>query len=545
MALSTALKANDDEKLITLYLDSGDVELEFEDRPDLAMKYAIKAQLLYDDIGSKNEEIRDRIELNLASIFTHIGNHHLATKHLKELLRLEKQRNNSINMFRYYGNLAGHYIKKNSDSAYKYYNLSILSAEEKNDSVAIASAKNNLGIFALNNGKWELAIRYFQEAIDILDQKKSKLSIDSLMYVSISDNMSDYYFYKKDSLKGVELIVNNIDFLSQKEPDFEGYYKRNIRYALKLCNIYIKWNELNKATKTIKKVSPHLKANDIEWSVSSAIELKKIEIRIAGLRNDYKAIEKFNNELTDLLFEQVEVIKEKNSMLNATIQDYKANNVNREIERIRIKTEKEKSDLQVKATFLIIVLLLIILIVLILVINYRNKVKIEASESLLKEQKLKIKEMENERLEKEIDHKSKDISQIKMHGSLRLSLEKKIISELEHVAIKKDVESKNHLLRGLINELKQTSNAYNMLNIQEKGIEKANTAFQERLRELYPDLSKAEREFSVLVRLQLNSKEIATIRNINPESVRKLRQRLRKKLKLSNDQDIYEFISKI
>ncbi|MEZ4827610.1 MAG: LuxR C-terminal-related transcriptional regulator [Bacteroidia bacterium] len=45
-----------------------------------------------------------------------------------------------------------------------------------------------------------------------------------------------------------------------------------------------------------------------------------------------------------------------------------------------------------------------------------------------------------------------------------------------------------------------------------------------------------------LMKMNLSTKEIATILNITPESVNKARYRLRKKLNLDTDQNLQQFI---
>ena len=65
-----------------------------------------------------------------------------------------------------------------------------------------------------------------------------------------------------------------------------------------------------------------------------------------------------------------------------------------------------------------------------------------------------------------------------------------------------------------------------------------NSIFYEKLRQRVPELSATELEICGLIRLNLSSKEIASIRNIEPKSVDMSRWRLRKKLNLKPDDDL-------
>ena len=100
-------------------------------------------------------------------------------------------------------------------------------------------------------------------------------------------------------------------------------------------------------------------------------------------------------------------------------------------------------------------------------------------------------------------------------------------------------------LKNFIRDLKQKASVYDKVELQQKGIKDVNTAFFNRLDKKFPNLTKGERELCGLIKLRLDGKEIALIRNIHPSSVRKLRHRLRKKLQLTVEQDLYDFVAKI
>jgi len=57
-----------------------------------------------------------------------------------------------------------------------------------------------------------------------------------------------------------------------------------------------------------------------------------------------------------------------------------------------------------------------------------------------------------------------------------------------------------------------------------------------------PDLNSGDLRMCAYLRLDLNTKEIAKIFNISPDSVRKRKQRLRDKLNISSDVDLAEWL---
>jgi DNA-binding CsgD family transcriptional regulator len=72
--------------------------------------------------------------------------------------------------------------------------------------------------------------------------------------------------------------------------------------------------------------------------------------------------------------------------------------------------------------------------------------------------------------------------------------------------------------------------------------ERVHQDFFGRLKEQYPSLSANELRLCALLKLNLSVKEMASLMGISPESVKMARHRLRKKLGLSSDQNLAEFM---
>lgn len=66
--------------------------------------------------------------------------------------------------------------------------------------------------------------------------------------------------------------------------------------------------------------------------------------------------------------------------------------------------------------------------------------------------------------------------------------------------------------------------------------------FDQKLLGVYPEITENEMRLAYFVRMNLNTREIAAMLHVLPESVRKSRYRLKKKLDLGKDDDLYEFL---
>ena len=75
--------------------------------------------------------------------------------------------------------------------------------------------------------------------------------------------------------------------------------------------------------------------------------------------------------------------------------------------------------------------------------------------------------------------------------------------------------------------------------------EKLNSEFKKRLLHNYPNLTTNEIRLCTLIRINLTTKEIASLLNISPKSVEMSRYRLRKKLKVNKDENLSIIIGKV
>ena len=75
--------------------------------------------------------------------------------------------------------------------------------------------------------------------------------------------------------------------------------------------------------------------------------------------------------------------------------------------------------------------------------------------------------------------------------------------------------------------------------------EKIYPGFFLKLKEMVPDITVAEQRMAALIRLHLNTKQMASMLGISTDSVYKIRQRLRKRLQLDDESDTETFLTKI
>lgn len=170
----------------------------------------------------------------------------------------------------------------------------------------------------------------------------------------------------------------------------------------------------------------------------------------------------------------------------------------------------------------------------------KNEIQIELIQSTLNEKQLQITELEKLRLQQEIEFKHKDLTSF----GVEITKNREFIKSLHTKLLSVEKSEKNNFedLSGIIKTIKTQLLTYNDLNLFNENVEKVNHAFRAKLKQLYPSLTPNEIHLASLLLLKLNTKEIAAIKNISPNSVKVLRYRLRKKLNLETSINLSEFL---
>ncbi len=160
-----------------------------------------------------------------------------------------------------------------------------------------------------------------------------------------------------------------------------------------------------------------------------------------------------------------------------------------------------------------------------------------------KKQREKILQQENGNLRKELELKNKEL----ICNVSKIFTKSQVINKVAHRLIRNSGDFKQantKLIREIISELKQ--------NIGETGwkefdirFARVHENFYSELDRRFPDLTKTERKLCALLKLGMSSKEIAAIAMIRTESVDSARSLLRKKLGLSGDEGLFEFLKEL
>lgn len=151
--------------------------------------------------------------------------------------------------------------------------------------------------------------------------------------------------------------------------------------------------------------------------------------------------------------------------------------------------------------------------------------------------------LENKLLSAEIEYKKKDLK----HFALDITHNKEwaliLVEKLDKIKSstgKKRTLELDILESEIKNKIRVDENTEDFHN----KIELLSSSFYEKLKSEFPDLTKTEIRLCSLIRLNMDTKQIAILQNINPSSVKMSRNRLRKKLNVNSEINLHNFLNK-
>lgn len=152
----------------------------------------------------------------------------------------------------------------------------------------------------------------------------------------------------------------------------------------------------------------------------------------------------------------------------------------------------------------------------------------------------RIMALENEKLESELMHKAREISSsaLELSGKNRLLVGLK--AEIERIRSESNVgkASFNRLLNLIDTNLKRRDD----WKLFEANFNHMNSVFYKQLSAGYPNLTSKDLRFCAFLKMNLTTKELASLLNISARSVELRRYRLRKRLNLNHEDNLVEFL---
>lgn len=453
-----------------------------------------------------------------------------------------------------YDNL-GHnfyYWEENLAKASGFYHKALVIREEINDYTGIATTYNNLGNIKLLQGDYEKAQEYYLKNIE-LNQKypcqECIFSYSNLAAICVNRNQfRKAIIYTDSSIK----LSNKIDAELSLSIDYTrlGNIYKNLAIADSALFWYNKGLELRKQIKDssgivyINNMIAQLLVQQQKYD-SAKILIEEILNYEKHFSSHYQQF--YAHQSLSIIFEHFGNYKKANEANKLLVQlkdsIYHQEN-NREIAEIEsnylLKKDRElrrlhesKKNLQ---NYLIILGLLFVLLFLFLLFN-RNRLK--ARSAILEKENVKLQKA---KLESELDLKQKEL----ITNIMKLAEKNEVIQQVVLKLKKQSLHFKKEnqkLIQEIINSIESTASE-DIWKRFENTFMKLHKDFYTNLEKEHQALTPNEKRLCAFLKMNLSSKEIASLTHMPTTSIETARVRLRKKLNLSNTKtSLIEYLS--
>ncbi len=442
----------------------------------------------------------------------------------------------------------------------------IKALEEVKDDTIIIKIKNTIAEIYIELKNFSLAENYVRESLSLSKQKKYNYGVANA-YLILGHIKEKQGLYLKaiehldKSLKKFTIIVNDYGIaksnihLGSIYEDLHQFEKAHIYFLnaykfLKNTNTIDECDVLNNIGDIFRKKGDFLKS--LKYTKLSLLLAQKLdnsnllESAYKDLSKSHYSLEKYktayNYRLKSESFKELTLKKRNTDQLNFLQTRY-----NSQKKQAEINLLKEKNKVSYTSQKLLI-LALIGLVSYILIASYffskkrKAKQKIQQYKERVLKAELDKKHILQTTLERDIEIKTSTLSKYSLHLSQKNKMLFEISKTLKNIINRENITYKNNLSE-LIKEI-------NFSLKQDNEWEDFNFLFND----IHPDfstklinisnekLSPAELKLSMLLRLNLSSKEIASILRVTPDSIRVARYRLRKKLPIESRQELVNFM---
>lgn len=517
-ALNLSKNSNIKDYLGETYGSLGDIAI-MEDSISLAKEHYLKAKEFFEEQG-KHEKLIGVIKVlgNIAYVRDDLT---VGLDHYLEAIRLTEEYGFEYMLPGLYINIGAVNLKSgNYGDAIENFSRALEESREIQDSVMIAIAYHNMGVAYYSMNDYNLSRTYLNKASKIYIQQNNNIELANC-YI----NLAPIEAQEGNIESSNQLYFSALDLMQAGEKEYAGPASlQRVFCYVGIGNNYFILKDFQNALTYLQK----------------AYELAVINRQLIQIAEAGKMMSETWKELnyTDSAFYYFRIYKaysdslvnEENIKKLAYMEaqfKYEQKLNDEKQERLR-ETQAEKQNYLILA-FVIVGLTLAIIIMILLLKLWRNKVK--------------RAELEQTTLRNELELRNKELTTHVMYqvknNEFILNISKKLQS-----GIYKLKPENRAMIEEVIRDIEHdsTGNAWKEFEVR---FQRVHTDFYKKLLEKFPDLSANELRLCALLRLNMNTKEIAAITYQTVNSIGTARSRLRQKLGITKDDNLIRFLMQL
>jgi tetratricopeptide (TPR) repeat protein len=435
-------------------------------------------------------------------------------------LRLFEALQDSIRIADSYNHLATLELNLgNIEKGINYNKKALKIYEDYNDNYYQAQALNDIGVMYMKSNKENIAIDYYEKSL----AKSKQAKIKSLQAATLT-NFGTTYLQLKEFDKAIIYLNQSIKISESINA------KRRIAIARnKLAEAYLLKNKPNLTLKQGIQAKKYAQEN------------KNISIKRVALRNLSNAYEQLNKPSLALFnFKEFKILsdsilnKEKVNKIEELRILFDTNKKEAEIafQQQKIKTLNQEVEISnLRKSLYGGGMISFIALSGLLFFGFKQRIKKNKIE----------REKQEEIYKQEIAFKQKELASQTLHLVQKSTFIQELKENLEK--IKKSPELFKVEFRRLVMLLKKESAEDKDWEVFKSYFSEVHNNFDIKLKTIYADITEKEIRLASFLRMNLSTKEIASMLNVLPDSVLKSKYRLKKKLNLDKDTDLNQFLN--
>ncbi len=413
--------------------------------------------------------------------------------------------------------------------------IAVLEDNKDANASELISAYNQLGIIAKNANELDLSLTSFNNSIDIIDKTGDKMRMRPV----ILGNIGSCYYLKGDNSNAYEYLNQDSDG-SKKGNQFGSFF----RAELNLAQIDRENGQLLRSVKRLETIYDHYKISDLSKIELEVLkELYSLHNELGNSNSAFAYLELYTELNDSLYFKNEDEIMKIESAYTTTLFTQTVNELERETAFYNQENTLLKRDHEItwrNNILMIIILLLVISFISVIFYKYKGKQQlkeeIQANELRLAQKSLSLEKANKELLEIKVKNENEKIQSLALELVSKKKFSESLIAELRKLE-----GVSNHEIRSLEllvrNELDLKSSRVKF----QKDINQLGEEFFSKLKTTHKDLNDRELKLCSMIVLKLTNKEIAISRNISPNSVKIAKNRLKKKLQIT-DLNLHEYL---
>lgn len=514
-ALTLAKNIEDNPSIGILNMLLGDLNL-MQDHTGIAETY-FKTAIPYLEESLLTHDLI-KTHLAIGNRYNETDNYPEAMSHYLKGIRYSEEEEITDYLPRLFNNLGVVYLKLNNpEKALELYSKAIGLFRQNGDTINVAGTTTNIGSIYLELGDYEVAKKFYLEGLALFDKinhpggQAHALFKLGLLNIKI-EKYQEALTYLQQSLE----IQNKMDV---------SIVSRKMFQAETFVNIGIVYQLLGDDAKTEHYLNEGYKLA-LQTKQNSLITLAS-----EHLSEYFRAKKQFETSLEfyEVYKQYSDSIYNEDNVKNITRLEmqYQFEGKLRDAELSQLVAEQKRKRVTIVYLTLSIGLLLILTIVVLLLLLEKNK-------------KRKV-DLEKKALSEKLDHTNKELTTYVMYLLRKNEFILSIIEKLKKAKLDAKPENKK-VIAEMISELKSNTDTVSWDEFEVR-FQEVHTNFYTNLHNKFPDLSTNEIRLCAFFKLNMTTKEIAAITYQSLNSIKVARYRLRKKLKLTQQDSLINFLA--